>query len=91
MTNIDRIIERTDFKKIKKYMDSVDWRWQGQIPSLDDLEYTARYLLSQIEDSSRSTSAGTGGFWAYKHVYQNYQEIQLVFSIETNNISTNHS
>jgi hypothetical protein len=71
---IEEIMEEFDFDKVYKAMDALDWKWRGQIPSIEDLEKEAERLLrgaakSRLGDFKRShwelgIINGTGGFQA---------------------------
>ena len=75
---IGQIIDRFDFQKVRDYMVQVDWKWRGEIPTLDDLKRTAAYLLVEAQtDPKEIVSMGTGGFRVYKLPWG----IELVFAM----------
>lgn len=77
---IGQIIDRFDFQKVHDYMVQVDWKWRGEIPTIDDLKGTAAILLvSAMQNSEETMSTGTGGFRVYKLPWG----LELVFAMET--------
>jgi hypothetical protein len=77
---IGQIIDRFDFGKVHDYMVHVDWKWRGEMPTIDDLKRTAAILLVDAMQSSAATlSTGTGGFRVYKFQWG----LELVFAMET--------
>jgi hypothetical protein len=74
------IMGRFDFEKVHAYMKLTDWKWIGEIPSVNKLRFTAETLIYNVVNSKdETTTSGTGGFTASKFTWG----IQLVFSIET--------
>jgi hypothetical protein len=76
---LGQIIDRFDFQKVHDYMVQVDWKWRGEIPTIDDLKRTAAILLvNAMQNSEETMSTGTGGFIAYKFPWG----LELVFAME---------
>ena len=42
---IKEIMDEFDFNKVECVMDALNWRWRGQIPTIDDLRDEAERLL----------------------------------------------
>ena len=71
---IDDIMDEFNFAKVLKTMEALDWKWRGQIPSMDDLRDQAIYLLrgaakarlGDYKDTHWELGVihGTGGFQA---------------------------
>ncbi len=77
---VGQIIDRFDFQKVHDYMVQVDWKWRGEMPTIDDLKRTAAILLvNAMQNSEETMSTGTGGFRAYKFPWG----VELVFAMET--------
>jgi len=62
--HIDYIIDRFDFELVKKYMESVDWKWINSVPTLSELKSTALDLLMNVKDGDYGDSSSTGGLIA---------------------------
>ncbi|CAB4175114.1 hypothetical protein UFOVP1247_80 [uncultured Caudovirales phage] len=76
---VSQILERFDFEKVLKHMQSVGWKWFDEVPDMDDIKGTAcRLLIEAIEDPQEVVSMGTGGFRVYKLPWG----LELTFSIE---------
>lgn len=80
---IDQILNNFDFEAVRKYMQSVNWTWDGYLdtPSVDSLHATARRVLETASRGPRqNTLAATGGFYAYKFTWDSGQiEMRLSF------------
>ena len=71
---INDIMEEFDFDKVERAMDALNWRWRGQIPSIEDLREEAERLLrgaaasrlGAYKDSHHEVASvyATGGFEA---------------------------
>jgi len=71
---IDDILDNFNFAKVLKTMETLDWKWRGEAPSLDDLREQAERLLrgaieARLGDYKSShwelgVINGTGGFQA---------------------------
>ena len=72
---IDDIIDNFDFKRVHSVMEHLNWQWAGKdIPSIDNLKDTARYLLKgatfarlheyKHEHWEQGIHHGSGGFEA---------------------------
>jgi hypothetical protein len=78
-STISEIMDRFDFEKVDKHMQSVGWKWFDKVPDMDDIKGTALSLLVKAQlDSAEVTSLGTGGFRVYKLPWG----LELTFSIE---------
>ncbi len=76
---VAQILERFDFEKVLKHMQSVGWKWFDEVPDMDDIKGTAARLLVEAQmDPQEVVSMGTGGFRVYKLPWG----IELTFSIE---------
>lgn len=76
---IAQILERFDFEKVLKHMQSVDWKWFDEVPTMDDIKGTATRLLVEAQmDPQDVVSMGTGGFRVYKLPWG----LELTFSIQ---------
>ena len=76
---VAQILERFDFEKVLKHMQSVDWKWFDEVPDMDDLKGTATRLLVEAQmDPQEVVSMGTGGFRVYKLPWG----LELTFPIE---------
>lgn len=61
---IEEIIDCTNFEKIHKAMEALDWRWAtvgGKVPTEEELKEQARNLLKTTFE--RKCDTATGGFW----------------------------
>lgn len=71
---IKEIMDEFDFDKVYETMNALDWRWGGEIPSIEDLRETAESLLrgaaksrlNDFKDAHHDVAAinATGGFEA---------------------------
>jgi hypothetical protein len=71
---IDEIMDEFNFARVHKAMVALEWKWRGQIPSMDDLRDQAIYLLrgaakarlGDYKDTHWELGVihGTGGFQA---------------------------
>lgn len=54
---IERLIEKFDFESVKKTMDALDWKWAPKytIPTLEEIESQARYVLSSVAKEAMET------------------------------------
>jgi hypothetical protein len=76
---VAQILERFDFDKVLKHMQSVGWKWFDEVPDMDDIKDTATRLLIEAQmDPQDVVSMGTGGFRVYKLPWG----LELTFSIE---------
>jgi hypothetical protein len=79
---VNSIIERFDFEKVHAYMKLTDWKWNGKLPTIQDLKNTATSLLymaqAEISKDKKTYSGGTGGFNVYSFEYG----MKLAFEIE---------
>lgn len=76
---VAQILERFDFDKVIKHMQSVDWKWFDEVPDMDNIKGTATRLLVEAQmDPQEVVSMGTGGFRVYKLPWG----LELIFSIE---------
>ena len=76
---VAQILERFDFEKVLKHMQSVGWKWFDEVPDMDDIKGTATRLLVEAQmDPQEVVSMGTGGFRVYKLPWG----LELTFSIE---------
>ncbi len=76
---VAQILERFDFEKVLKHMQSVGWKWFDEVPTMEDIKGTATRLLVEAQmDSQEVVSMGTGGFRVYKLPWG----IELTFSIQ---------
>ncbi|CAB4159437.1 hypothetical protein UFOVP699_173 [uncultured Caudovirales phage] len=77
--SISSVMMRFDFQKVHDYMTSVDWKWRDEVPSMEELRFTAARLLGEaVEDPQEVVSMGTGGFRVYKLPWG----LELVFAME---------
>lgn len=75
---ITNIMDRFDFEKVHRHMQSVDWKWFDEVPTMEDLRRTALRLLVEAEmDPQDVVSMGTGGFRVYKLPWG----LELVFAM----------
>jgi hypothetical protein len=82
---IDDIMDEFNFAKVLKTMEALDWKWRGQIPSMDDLRDQAIYLLrgaakarlGDYKDTHWELGVihGTGGFQATAFCDKNKTQI----------------
>jgi hypothetical protein len=86
------ILDRFDFEKVHKYMDSVEWTWARcgalVVPSVEDLRNVAEDLLWTALNQARnekykSNVVGTGGFYVTYNIFNNQECLKLFFSLET--------
>lgn len=93
MTNItqsqvDYIMENFDFERVHRVMVSLDWKWLGLIPTLEQIKTQAQDLMMEFIDNSvdidgeRFISRGTGGFMA-RLSGTDYSTLSLEFAVET--------
>jgi len=76
---VAQILERFDFEKVLKHIQSVGWKWFDEVPDMDDIKGTATRLLIEAQmDPQDVVSMGTGGFRVYKLPWG----LELTFSIE---------
>lgn len=76
---VAQILERFDFDKVLKHMQSVGWKWFDEVPNMDDIKGTATRLLVEAQmDPKDIVSMGTGGFRVYKLPWG----LELTFSIQ---------
>lgn len=47
-----------DYKKVLKMMQAIDWQYQGEPVTLDDLESTAQYVEYQAMLNKKTVSCG---------------------------------
>lgn len=78
----ESIMNNFDFERVHKHMKAVDHKWymSGEmlVPSLDQIRWQARSLLTQaIWSSEECTNMGTGGFMAFKMPWG----LKLVFAL----------
>lgn len=45
-SQIDNIMKRTDFARVHKTMQALDWKWLGKSPTIEEIEKTAYRLLN---------------------------------------------
>ncbi len=84
--DIERILQKMDWRKIETIMEHLKWYWRGedQIPSRTDLIRNGRQLLMDANDHKANFArVSTGGFVASKQTYDNSTVLQLDFVIET--------
>lgn len=75
---VAQILERFDFEKVLKHMQSVEWKWFDDVPDMDNIKGTATRLLVEAQmDPQDVVSMGTGGFRVYKLPWG----LELTFSI----------
>lgn len=93
MTNItqsqvDYIMENFDFEKVHRTMVALDWKWLGQVPTLEQIRTQAQDLMMEFIDNpvdidgERFISRGTGGFMV-RLLGTDYSAISLEFAVET--------
>lgn len=61
---IEEIINYTDFEKIHKAMEALDWGWatvNDKVPTEEELKEQAKSLL--FESLEKKCNVATGGFW----------------------------
>lgn len=83
--DLNNIIERFNFEKVRAYMVINKWTYKGETesPSIEELKRTAIFLLQRcyIETGDFSVNA-TGGFIATKTTFRGEVNYDLSFSIE---------
>lgn len=82
-SQIQTLLERFDFQKVRDYMILTNWTWvnpYGQsVPTVDELRSTAIRLLRCVADDEKEySSTGTGGLVAHKFPWG----LDLHFAIE---------
>lgn len=80
---LDEALYSVNFKKVHAYMTVADWKWQGLVPTVEEMENTVRKLCHDVDVSERANSmASTGGFNVYKFTWDTgVVEYQIVFDI----------
>jgi phage pi2 protein 07 len=82
---VEEIIDYTDFEKIHKVMEALNWTWattEGRVPTEEELKEQAKSLL--FESLKKKCNVATGGFWIeYLAPDEDADEgINLSFSVE---------
>lgn len=87
-TQMDRIMERFDFTRVRKTMQALNWTWRGDAnsPSVNEIRNTAedvmRMAVSGYTEGDPFHSVGTGGFTALILRYDAGARLELMFSVE---------
>ncbi len=79
-SQIDNIMKRTDFDRVHKTMQALDWKWLGKSPTVEEIRKTAYRLLNDavkyVDEAYEyygeipgHYSVATGGFTA--SIYKN--------------------
>ncbi len=64
--HIDYIIDRFDFDAVHNYMENVDWRWVGSVPTISKLKSESLELLMRVTDREVGDFISMGGLIATK-------------------------
>lgn len=76
---VKRILRNFDFKKVHKVMVQLNWKWMGELPTIDDLREQAERLLVRVINDENCLSWQTGGFIVAKRG----ECLELAFYLET--------
>lgn len=80
---IDEIMESFDFKRVLMCMQSLDWRWGGSVPTLDQIKKCAldKLLACTV---GKYISSQSGGFRAQViEKTQDPEGLELLFVLES--------
>lgn len=84
LSKIEKVIDGFDFESVQQHMAEKNWKWYNNgkhdVPTVDDIKSTARYLLEKAYfDSSETSRVSTGGLVAAKFTWG----LELYFAINS--------
>jgi hypothetical protein len=88
---IDYVLDRFDFYKVKKTMDALHWLWYDTIgvPEISDLRQCARRLLTEASEKVMKNNEipaefniATGGFRVEAYKYDDDEKIYFKLAFE---------
>lgn len=82
------IMSRFNFERCLQVMHAINWRWRGQVVTLDDLKSNAMHLMDEAirsynENDGRWAQVSTGGFAARVEEVDEGARLTLTFSVES--------
>lgn len=88
---IEYVLDFTDFEKIQKAMQAMDWTWVNSafgVPQVWELKSTARKMLTRVVSVAKRNGAPvsleTGGFTAFYNPEEDFLELKFVLDSSDN-------
>jgi len=74
--------QRMDWEKIQAYMVLNKWKWQGETPTVEQMEHTCDQLYAALNVEKDYYRVSTGGFVLTFFVWESCIELCLDFVLE---------
>lgn len=74
--------QRMDWEKVRAFMVLTGWKWRGEVPSVDRMEYLCDQMYAALDVEKDYSRVSTGGFVLTFFVWENCIELCLDFVLE---------